>query len=418
MSRIRWTALFAVLMLIIAACGGDDDDTGGGTDTSAAAGSDGDLAGTELALWGWSSSDAENAALTDLVGQFNTETGAVAEFQAQADYDTALQAALAGGEPPDVFYVDAGRLPDLADAGVLASVPDGSLTEPDGIFPSLRDAFTVDDTWYCPPKDFSTLALVYDPAALEAAGVAVPTTWEELAAAATALTTDTQAGLALAPEYFRWGVFFFQAGAAIANDDVSEVTMDSDGAREALEFLSGLYASGAAVTPASVDSGWAGEAFGQAKAAMTIEGNWIVNAMTDTFPDREYAVAELPTGPAGQGTFAFTVCYGVPVNAANPDASWALVDYLTNPEGSLAWTSAFTVMPAHESVTDEWVADHPELAAFVAGAEYATDNKFVPGFSDVIGVFNDNAQGLVDGSVSVDQLIEEVESAGADVLGG
>lgn len=413
MNRTRLAAMFAALVLIVAACGGDDDATDGTEGGEGDAGLD----GVELTLWGWSSSDAENAALTDLVTQFNTDTGAVAEFQPQADYDTSLQAALAGGQPPDVFYVDAGRLPDLADAGVLAEVPDGALTEPDDIYESLRGAFTVDGTWYCPPKDFSTLALVYDPAALEAAGVAVPTTWEEFEAAATALTTDGQAGLALAPEYFRWGVFLFQAGAAIANDDVSEVTIDSDGAREALEFISGLYESGAAVTPASVDSGWAGEAFGQGKAAMTIEGNWIVNAMAETFPDREFAVAELPAGPAGQGTFAFTVCYGVPVNAPNADASWALVDYLTNPEGSLAWTSAFTVMPAHESVTDEWLADHPELEAFVAGAEYARDNKFVPGFNDVIGVFNTNAQGLVDGSVTVDQLIAEVQSAGSDVLG-
>ena len=85
------------------------------------------------------------------------------------------------------------------------------MTEPDDIYPSLREAFTYDGTWYCPPKDFSTLGLVYDPAALEAAGVAVPTTWDELAAAAAALTTDTQAGLAMGVEYPRWAVFLFQS---------------------------------------------------------------------------------------------------------------------------------------------------------------------------------------------------------------
>ena len=101
---------------------------------------------------------------------------------------------------------------------------------------------------------------------------------------------------------------------------------------------------------------------------MTIEGNWIVGYLDTTFPDKEWAVAELPAGPAGQGTFAFTVCYGVAESAANPDTSWALVEYLTNSEGSLAWTSAFNVMPARASVADEWLADHPELEAFVTGA--------------------------------------------------
>ena len=113
----------------------------------------------------------------------------MATFQPQAEYDVALQAALTSGDPPDVFYVDSSNLPDLADAGALAPVPDGALSDPDDIYPSLKEAFTYNGTWYCPPKDFSTLGLVYDPDALEAAGVAVPTTWEELAAAAETLTT-------------------------------------------------------------------------------------------------------------------------------------------------------------------------------------------------------------------------------------
>ena len=84
----------------------------------------------ELKLWGWSSSDAENAALTDLVTQFNTATGASAEFQPQAEYDTTLNTALAGGDPPDVFYVDSFKLPDLAEAGALAPVPSDAIATP------------------------------------------------------------------------------------------------------------------------------------------------------------------------------------------------------------------------------------------------------------------------------------------------
>ena len=33
------------------------------------------LEGVQLSLWGWSSSDAENTALSDLVTQFSEETG-------------------------------------------------------------------------------------------------------------------------------------------------------------------------------------------------------------------------------------------------------------------------------------------------------------------------------------------------------
>jgi multiple sugar transport system substrate-binding protein len=414
----------------MAACGGDGATTttaageetttttaANGETTTTTAATGGELEGVELKLWGGSSSEAETAALTGLLDAFNAETGANAVFEAQADLTTALNTALAGGEPPDVFYVDSNNLPDLAAAGALAPVPDGTLTEPDDIYPSLKEAFTFDGTWYCPPKDFSTLGLVYDPAALEAAGVEVPTTWEELAAAAEALTTDTQAGLAMGVEYPRWAVFLFQAGADLTNADVSAITLDTPEAREALQFVADQYTAGNFVRPSDVDAGWAGEAFGQGKAAMTIEGNWIVGYLEETFPDKTWAVAELPAGPAGQGTFAFTVCYGVAESAANPDASWALIEYLTNAQGALAWTSAFNVMPARESVADEWLADHPELEAFVTGADYAHRWGFAPGFGDVITVFNERAEAIVDGDGTVDELIEETVAAGEDVIG-
>jgi multiple sugar transport system substrate-binding protein len=422
------------LAMLLAACGGDDatttttaaagdtTTTTAGEDTTTTAATDttaamtGGLEGVELTVWGGSSGTAEDEALTELLEAFNAETGASAVFEAQSDMTTALNTALAGGDPPDVFYVDSNNLPDLAAAGALAPVPDGTLTDPDDIYPSLREAFTFDGTWYCPPKDFSTLGLVYDPAALEAAGVAVPTTWEELAAAAEALTTDTQAGLAMGVEYPRWAVFMFQAGADLTNEDVSEITLDTPEAREALQFVADQYTAGNFVRPSDVDAGWAGEAFGQGKAAMTIEGNWIVGYLESTFPDKTWEVAELPAGPAGQGTFAFTVCYGVAESAANPDASWALVEYLTNAQGALAWTSAFNVMPARASVADQWLAEHPELEAFVTGADYAHRWGFAPGFGDVISVFNDQANAIVDGDGTVDELIEETVAAGEDVI--
>ena len=406
--------LGSVLALLLAACGEAAEEPPA-TEPDAPAEPPA-LEGVSLQLMGWSSSPAEDEALAGLLEQFNQETGANASFNPVPEYDATLGAALAGGNPPDVFYVDSFRLPDLVDAGALAPVPTGALSNPDDIFPSLREAFTFEGTWYCPPKDFSTLALIYDIDAFEEASLEPPTTWDELRAAAEALTTDDRAGLTMGVEYPRWAVFLFQAGAALTDEDVTEITIDSPEARQALEFIADLYQDNLAVAPADVDAGWAGEAFGQGKAAMTIEGNWIVGFLEDSFPERNWAVAELPHGPAGPGTFAFTVCYGVSAAAPNPEASWALVEYLTNAEGSLAWTEAFNVMPARESVSDQWLSARPHLEAFVAGADYAHKWQFRPGFGDVVGVFADQAQAIVAGTGTVDDLVNQVELAGASVI--
>ncbi len=423
---LRLMALLLAFSLIAAACGDDDDDDASSdstadTDSSTESDDDmaedeGELAGAELTVWGWASSEAEDAQLTALVDSFNAATGANASFEPQPEFDAALQASLVAGDPPDAFYVDSGRLPQLVEDGALQPPPEGALSDIDDIYPALRDIFSVDGTLYCAPKDFSTLGLVYDPAALEAAGVAVPTTWEELAAAAEALTTDDQVGLSFGTEYARAGAFLFQAGTDILTEDQTAVAIDSDGGRAALQFLADMFAAGHAASPSAIDTGWGGEAFGSGAAAMTIEGNWIVGYLNNTFPDKEWAVAELPSGPEGPGTFAFTVCYGVAASVSDADQAWAMVDFLTDAEGAAAWTSGFQVMPARASVRDGWLADNPELEAFVAGAEYATRFQFPPGVGDIQGVFNENFQGLVTGDVTVDELIEAVVEAGDDLL--
>jgi len=438
---MRIAALLFAFALIAAACGGGDDDATESGESSAATdppetdeameeeegameeeeeameeAAGVDLAGAELQLWGWASSAAEDTQLTSLVAQFNSDTGADATFEPQPEYDVALQASLAAGDPPDVFYVDSGKLPDLVDSGALAPVPDGVLSDPDDIYSSLRDVFTIDGTWYCPPKDFSTLGLVYDPVALTEAGLEVPTTWEELATVAAALTTADRVGLSFGAEYARAGSFLFQAGTDILTADGTAVAIDSDGARQALQYLADLYAAGSVASPGDIDTGWGGEAFGSGAAAMTIEGNWIVGFLGNEFPDRDFAVAELPQGPQGQGNFAFTVCYGVASNAENPEQSWALVEYLTSAEGAAAWTSGFQVMPARESAAAGWLADNPELSAFVDGAAYASRFQFPSGVGDIQGVFDDAYQRLIAGDITVDELIKEVVDAGDDLL--
>lgn len=407
----RWLRTLAALTavgLLAAACGGGQgfEDDGDGGD----AGGD-----AELQLMGWSSSPAENEQLQAIVDEYNEQSDNSVQLNLVPEYDTTLQTALAGGRPPDVFYVDANRLPDMVASDVLDSGTE-QIEDPDDFFESQREAFTHEGEFWCPPKDFSTLGLVYNTDMLEEAGVDPPTTWEELRDAAETLTRDDVHGLVMAPEYPRWGAFMMGAGGAVTDEDFTEMALDSEENREAFEYLQELYANDWAVTAPEVDAGWPGEAFGMERAAMTIEGNWIVSALRDDFPDVNWAVAEVPEGPEGPGTLAFTVCYAVPADAANADASWDLVNYLTSPEQMLAFTEQFPVMPTRESVQDDWVGANPDLEAFITGAEYARPFQFVPGFQQVLDALDNGMQGIADGSGSIDSVIDEAQQAGERAL--
>ncbi len=161
-------------------------------------------------------------------------------------------------------------------------------------------------------------------------------------------------------------------GGYIVNDDVSEMTLDTEENRAALQYLADMFAAGHAATPADLEAGWAGEAFGLGKAAMVIEGNWIVGAMAQDYPDVNWARrrAARRDQPAGRRTPS-RCATRVAAESPNPEASWEAIDFLTGPEGAAAWTAAFNVMPARESLREGWLADHPELEPFLNGAEYA-----------------------------------------------
>jgi multiple sugar transport system substrate-binding protein len=150
---------------------------------------------------------------------------------------------------------------------------------------------------------------------------------------------------------------------------------------------------------------------------MTIEGNWIVGAMKTDFPNVRYAVAELPAGPKGKGTMAFSVCYGVSKASRNKAAAEDLLRYLTTPAEQLKFTREFPVMPSRRSLADQWLADKPQLKPFVAGADYAKKSVFIPGFKSVIDTLNDGIQGLAKGNKSVDEVVGSTQNAGKDVVG-
>jgi multiple sugar transport system substrate-binding protein len=367
-------------------------------------------------MYAFSSSPAEDSTLRTIVDGYNKLGRNTVKVNIVPEYDTALQTALAGGQPPDVFYVNDNKLPDLAKAGALEPIGD-KVDNPGDFYDSLKQSFTYKGVNYCPAKDFSTLQLVYNVDEFAAAGVQPPTTWDELKTAAQKLTKPGRPGLVMNPEFYRWGVFLAGAGAWPTDADVTKMTMDSPEVRQALQYLADAHKQGYFGTPSAVGAGWGGEALGKGKAAMTIEGNWIVGAMKTDFPNVKYAVAELPAGPKGKGTMSFSVCYGVSKASKSKAAALDFVKYLTAPDQQLQFTKQFPVMPSRKSLADQWLSDKQQLKPFVTGADYAHRSVFVPGFKSAIDTLNDGIQGLSKGNKSVDEVVSSTQNAGKDVLG-
>jgi len=384
---------------------------------------------SDLVLAGWSSSAEEDATLQALLTQFTEETGITVDFIPSPNHPLTMQTSFASGQYANVFYVDSSILPDWVNAGVI-DVGEGKIADVEGLYPNLLEVFTVDGILYCPPKDFSTLALEYNKDLFDAANVAYPTaewTWEDLRTAAEALNDPENGilGIVMPVELARWLPFIYQGGGTVLADD-GTFGLDSAESREALEFFIQLHADGIASTPDQVDSGWSGEAFGKGRAAMTMEGNWVINFLLQNYPELNWGVAPLPAGPAGQATMAFTVCYGVGATNDNLDASWQLVNFLTGAQGQISTAEvSFGPMPSNSAAAEAYVEtweprteglgfDPADVQVFIDAADYSYRWQFPVGFNVVGDTFNASLQRAVKGDATLDDVIFETQLAFED----
>ena len=400
--------------LLLAACGGGGFEDEPGDGPAAPASPEGPV---ELQMLIASSGDAETNAVTEAVNAWSEETGNTVRVTVASDMNQQLAQGFAAGNPADVFYMDAGRFADYASNGSLYAYAD-QISDNDDFYEPLRDAFTYDGTQYCAPKDFSALALVINTASWEAAGLGeddIPTTWDELADVAQTLTTGEQAGLGIGIGIDRLGAFVVQNGGWWLNDDGTEPTAATPEVEEALTYVQEQVRAGSFQMSNQLDSGWGGEAFGSGRAAMTIEGNWIKGALENDYPDLDYIVAELPEGPAGKGTLTFTQCWGIAADSQAQAQAVELVEYLTTVEQQMAFADAFGVMPSRASAADDYEAQFPEDAAFIAGGEYGQGPINAPGMEQVVADLNSKLEDF--GGANLPTVLQEFDTNAASVLG-
>ena len=367
---------------LLAACSGGGSGDGGGD------------SGQEITILFGSSGDAETAALTEAAEAWASESGNTVEVVAASDLNQQLGQGFSGNNPPDLFYMGWDQFQTYANNGFLEPYA-ADLPNAGDFYPSLVDTYTFDDTFYCEPKDFSTLGLVINTDLWAAAGLTeadIPTDWDSLTAAATKLTANGVTGLSFGQEYARIGVFMNQAGGQLVDGDTA--TADTPENAEGLAYVQSLLAAGVLKVPADLDAGWGGEAFGLGKAAMVIEGPWINGAMQNDFPDVNFQVAELPAGPGGQSTYTFSNCWGIPAGSETKDAATSLVEFLTSDDQQLKFSEAFGVIPSTESAAATYAEQFPNNAAFVAGNDYAVSPLAFSGAAEAIADFNASLSGL------------------------
>jgi multiple sugar transport system substrate-binding protein len=413
-TRAPLALVAGVGLMLAAACGGGDSGFDSGTGSGTGGGA---TSGVKLTMLIGSSGDAETKAVTDASTAWGQKGGNTVTVTPAKDLIQELTQALAGGSPPDIFYVDASKFAGLVKGGALASYGD-QLPNKDDFYPNLLESFTSDGKVYCAPKDFSTLALEINTDMWKKAGLTeadYPQTWDQLETVARKLTTGGVTGLVMSDTLDRVDAFMRQAGGSLLNSDNTAFTADTPENLAGLQYVQKLAKEGVLKFPKQVDAGWGGEAMGKNKAAMAIEGNWIVGGVKNDYPNLKYAVVPLPKG-AQQATLSFTNCWGVAAKSKNQAAAVDLVKYLTSTDQQLAFSKAFGVMPSVKSAAAQFAQQFPAQKAFVDGAAYASGPTSLPGFDQVQKDFDSKILGLSDGSSDPKAMLAALQKNGTAAL--
>jgi multiple sugar transport system substrate-binding protein len=219
--------------------------------------------------------------------------------------------------------------------------------------------FTTSDGQFGLPRDLNVIALYYNKAIFDAAGIPYPDEtwdWAKLIEVGHQLTVDLDADGS--PDQWGfytetsdmenyWSSLVWQNGGDILAPDGASTVLGTDQAVGGIQFLQDLIWT-EKVMPDPALFAEVGDAFEQGKAAMEANGSWLVP--THEAAGIDLGIAPLPKGPAGHATSINPTGTVVYANTKSPDAAWEFVKYLASPTAQTMLMELRASLPANKEV--------------------------------------------------------------------
>ena len=364
MKKIIALLLVLTMALSLAACGekpAADAGDGSATVTMIAA-----QYGNETAAW-WADFEAKFEAA-------NENIDLVVDVVSWNDIYTVVNTRIANGEAPDLLNIDG--FADYQADGLLLPASEWVSEETYAkFFDSFLEQSVVDGTVWAVPDLASARALYYNADILAAAGVEVPTTWDELVAACEAIK-------AYDAEVYPWGVdmttdegqacFAYYAwnnnGGFV--DAEGNWTLNSAENVEAVEFIVSMVQAGLTNTDPTTETRYdLQEMFASGKVAMMVGPNQI-SKYCEQNGGINYGIASLPTNGdkagASVGVMDRIMCFAEENRTESEKAAiTAVVDAFYDDEPYAEWVLMEDFLPATSTGNELCAQADPGMAAWI-----------------------------------------------------
>jgi multiple sugar transport system substrate-binding protein len=324
------------------------------------------------------------------------------------DFVQLLVQGAAAGELPDVMLIDNPDFHAFAALGVLEDLTEAveSWGQADMYFPGHWSSTVFNGVNYGVPVFSNCLQLWVNTAMAEEAGVDVPTTFDELREAAAAMTNDDHFGLVVAAIHneegtFQWLPFLWSTGSDLA-------TINDEGGQAALALWADLVQEGSMSQGIlGWDQGAAKDEFGNLRAAMMINGPWMIPSLTNDFSDVEWQIAAIPRDQDFTSILGGEN-YGVSLGSPNVEAAWEYIAWTQEPENYKQFLQEAGMFPSREDAAeDPYWADDPVLSVFLEGVKVARPRAYGPEYAQMSNAVQDAMQAAISGESTVEDALNE-----------
>ena len=349
------------------------------------------------------------------------------------EFTDRLTTRIAGGNPPDVAFLDQGAVVDFSSRNALVQldpyVEQSAAVVIEDYVPAFLNASLWEGGVYGLPMSGETTGLFYRTDMFEAAGIsAAPTTWEEFEAVAQALTnadTRTYGFIMFATEAaYYWYPWLWQNGGDLLSEDGTQIAFNSDAGKEAAEF----YVRLADYSPPDYlnSNSWDGRiAFAEGQVGMYVAGAWFAGTLMSEFPDVTdlWSAAPLPERVHCATTVAGDTLV-IPAASQNHDASWKWIEFLSAPQNLLLLTqgtpeSPTTLLPTRTSLLENpaTFANNPLMQQFAQQMECGVTNAAPnPRYGEVETLLNDALGRAIYGETDAATALDEAAQEGQAIL--
>ena len=455
MKKFLSLLLALTLALSLAACGGGNGGSdAGSTPPPADSGSSGDTqtpppaedVTITVAALASGYEEAYPGMWQEVCDAFTAETGIKVNLICDKNLEDVIGPSMQGGDFPDVIHLATGREKGLTEqfikdrniaelTDVLSmTVPGESVKVSDKIVGGFTDTSVTnpygDGVTYLAPMFYSPCGLFYNAGLFEEKGWSVPTTWDEMwELGDKAHAEDPNMYLFTYPttgyfDAFLYALMYSVGGADFFNNATTyaEGIWDTPEAQQCFDIIAKLASYTNPVTPAQAND----QDFTQNqqlvldnKALFMPNGTWIVGEMAEA-PRADgfrWGMTALPAAETGGNgaSYCWLEQAWIPAAAPNLDAAKQFVAFLYSDAACAIFAKGGAVQPV-PGLTDNLEGDNKMFySIYDNGADAAMGNfaayNAVAGLGTVREVFLDPVNGLVNGSISVDQWIGDVKSA-------